>query len=846
VKITIDQAICGEQNKAWELLKTTLDDTSLAKKIAFQTDLQDSPPSGLQWQPILRGFLFGDFFLIIKTYPDNSPDVRNGRVFSHCLIINKSDLKNISDLSPLLSLFNAEMNKSIQLEQITITTDQQKKIILKDALQFRFNKVIKSFIKFANDFEPIVWVGQEYFEIAVCKLWQLLNTPQKESFNFGINFNPNDIIKENFNFLAIPDNTENKYENKGVSIIRKEDSSELKEFSEQFLAGEQEAISRIESFVKAIEAEIPSIEEISTISKGIPSFENLEKERDLKLLNTLSNIIAKYSPNDNKGTTTKLKLVERISILIENADESEIFILRNFQTKSFKGSERKISVAIKKWCSKYLLDEKQNQKQNYVPFVIQIFALPKNNWFGNLIKDNISSFLADINSISAKTIWLWLTKGVEVLASISVEIENSKTAEKYLYESFPKTEEPVLTEVKQFALKRNWFRLYATILKSQFDFEIALENQLKVDTDKNFFDGIEIITKGIKPKEIINYSIIIGDKRCISLSGKLCTAEPKLLTDIQIENTNWQEIWFSAINNGNKVTDGLKDPMKSIHLLFDLLVNDKSVNDSLLEKISETDFANILNYIHRNEIWAKLSPQVKAKFLEKTSSALLESLSKNSTFQVPLDNALSDYIIFSNAISTFLYYNSGNIKSALPIFNTYNQLPEHILKDYISNYNGKLDVVDATQLGQITFKRRYSTVAYSIYQKSYSSKQFKIALAECKDLLDFFTRSFAWAAGLISKIEVSNDEWWTAFTQLSYTIYVGGPTENKIWTQAGGKDYDLLTKGTGKEVWISALQKLKKKHCNGKITVKKLLKVMLEENKRNEELKTLNDLLKKL
>jgi hypothetical protein len=846
VEITIHHAICGEQNKAWELLRTTLDDNSLAKKIAFQTDLQDSPPSGLQWLPILRGFLFGEFYLIIKTYPDNSPDVRNGRVFSHCLIIDKTDLKNISDLSPLLSIFKTEMDKTVQIEQIILTIDQQEKVVLKDTLQLRFNKVIQSFIKFSNNSEPIVWVGQKHFEIAVCKLWQLLSATQKENFNFGINFNPNDITKDKLSFLAIPDNTENKYESKGVAIIRKEDSAELKEFSEQFLAGEQNAIGRIETFIGAIEAATPTIKEISTIAKGIPTFENLEKEKDLKLLNTLSNIIAKYSPSDIKGISTKQKIVERISSLVESADESGIFLLRNFQINSFKGSEKKLSVAIEKWCSNILLDEKQNQKRNFVPFIVQVFSLPKNNWLVNLLRKNISSFLSDVNSVTAKTIWLWFAKDVSVIKSISDEIQNSNEAEKNLYDSLPKTKEAVLSEVKKFASKRNWFSLYATILNSQFDFETALAEQLKVDIDKNSFDGIEIITQGINPKEVIATSIANEDKRCILLSGKLCKTEPKLLADIQIENTNWQEVWLAAINNGNRVSDGLKEPLKSIHLLFNLLVNGKSVNDSLLEKISETDFANILNYTNRNKIWLKLSPKIKTKFLEKTSSALLESLSKNSTFQVPLDNNLSDYIISSNAISAFLYYNRSNIKATLPIFNTYSQLPEHILKDYISNYNGKLDVVDATQLGQLTFKRNYSGVAYSIYHKAYSIKQFKISLSECLYLLDIITRGFAWGAGLTSKIEVSEDEWWTVFTELSYSLYVSGPTENKIWTQAEGKDYDLLTKGTGKEVWISALQKLRKKNCTGDITVKKLLKAMLEENKRNKELKTLKDLWKKL
>ncbi|RZK27043.1 MAG: hypothetical protein EOO43_00855, partial [Flavobacterium sp.] len=100
--ITIHQAICGEQNKGWELLKTTLNDSALARKIAFQTDLQDSPPSGVSWLPVLRGFLYDEYFLIIKTYPDNSPDVRNGRVFSHCLIIDKADLEFIFDLSHII------------------------------------------------------------------------------------------------------------------------------------------------------------------------------------------------------------------------------------------------------------------------------------------------------------------------------------------------------------------------------------------------------------------------------------------------------------------------------------------------------------------------------------------------------------------------------------------------------------------------------------------------------------------------------------------------------------------------------------------------------------------------
>lgn len=843
--IIIHQAICGEQNKAWELLKTTLGENSIAKKIAFQTDLQDSPPSGLHWLPVIRGFLFGDNFLLIKTYPDNSPDVRNGRVFSHCLIIAKADLQSISDLSPLLSVFKLELDKTIPLEPIILTADQQATVVLKDVLQLRFNKVVQSFIKFTNNFEPIVWVGQTDFEIAICKLWQLLSPAQRENLHFGINFNTSEVAKDKLSFIVIPDNAENKFENKGFTIIHKEDSVELKEFSEQYLAREPNAIIRIENFISAIEATKPSQKEISTIAKGVPTFENLENEKDLKLLNTLSNIVAKFSPHENKGTSLKVKLVERISLLAEKADESEIFLLRNFQTKSFKGSEKKISISIDKWSSNYLLNEKQNQKVNYVPFIVLLGETAQSNWLVDLIAKNISNFLSNITISAAKTIWQWIINDLKILKIVFDEIENTKAAEKNFCISLPKADDEILSEVKAFASKKKWFGLYATILKSQFDFEEAIREQLKVDSEKNNFDGIDIITEGVKPNDIISFTIDNGDKRLIHLSGKLCRTNSKLLADIRIENNNWQEVWLTAINNGNKLFDGIKEPQKIVHLLFDLLVIGKPINECLLEKIGETDFANVLNYPKRNKIWAKLPSKVKNKFLEKTSNGLLQALSGNSTFQVPTDIELSNYIV-SNAISVFLYHNKSSLKFVLPIFNVYSQLPEYILCDYISKYTGRIDLVDATQLGQLVGKRRYGRVAYAIYQKAYSGNQYQVALAECYYLLDFWTRGFALVSGILSKIEVSADEWWAAFAHLSYTVYDGGPTQNKIWTQAEGKDYDLQTRGTGKEVWIAALQKLRKKNCTGDITVKKLLKAMLEENKKNEELKTLKDLWNKI
>jgi hypothetical protein len=844
VIITIHQAICGEKNKAWELLKTTLGENSFAKKIAFQTDLQDSPPSGLQWQPVIRGFLFGDHFLIIKTYPDNSPDVRNGRVFSHCLILDKQDLHKITDISPLFSVFKVELDKTIQLEPIILTLDRQDNVVLKESLQLRFNKVIQSFIKFSNNSEPIVWVGQKHFEIAVCKLWQLLTPAQREGFHFGINFNASEVVRDKLTFVVIPDNSESKFENKGFTIIRKDDSVELKELSEQFLAGEPNAIGRINKFVSEIEAPNPTLKELSTITKCITTFENIENEKDLKLLNTLSNIIAKYSPEESKGSSLKAKLVERISLLAENADELDVFLLRNYQTKSFRGSQINISHAIDKWCSNYLLNEKQNQKVVYSSFIVKVAEAPKENWLVKLISKKVSKFLSGINATTAKIIWQWISNDVNILNKIGNNIENTKRAETHFITTLPKSAEVDFAEVKLFASKRKWFRLLATILKTQLEFKEAMTEQLKVDLDNDNFEGIEILVDGVKPNDIISFAIFNRDKRLIHLSGGLCNRDIKLLGDIKIENATWQEVWLAAITCGNKVFEGIPEPLKTANLLYDLLINGKTVCEGLLDKISETEFANVLNYANRNKLWTNVPSKVKNKFLEKTSSAFLKALSENSTYQVPTDAELSNYVI-SNGIEVFLYFNRNNIKNVLPIFIFYEQIPEYIIKDYISNYSGKLDVVDSTDLGKLVLSRNYSTVANIIKSKTREIRNLKFALTECYPLLGFFDKASLYFSGIIDDSTITKNEWWASFFDLVIRLYPEGPTKNEIWKQAGGHNHDLNIGSTGKESWTKALHKLENGGCDN-ITQIELLKVMLKEYPNNQELKTLKDLWKNI
>ncbi len=844
--IIIHQAQCGENNKkAWDLLKTTMSDITVAKSIAFKTDLQDHAV-GVSWSPTVRGFMQNDYFLLMKSYPDKSPDVRPGRAFSHVLMISKEDIESIVDIGVLFNYLPSNINKSILLEPIKFNPKMKSGIKLSPSFEKRFNKVIHGFVRASEYKNTIIWVGEEAFEQAVYRLWQILSIEEKENLNFGINFNVDALPDSQLNFITTPENIENKFMNRGFCVIRRHDTQILTEISELILAGDITAKTRIQKFQNELETSSLFRTDIDRISIVIDTFEKIHNINNFKKLISLSHIVAEYSPDNKKGVVFKSKLIKKINQLLVAGDANQITILKNFKVDCFKGSEGIFTLSINDWITKHLFSVYESKRKNFSLLFKLLRESKSSNWWTKIFNQELKKNLAKINSDRASVIFNWLRFDFDIFSDIKLKIDSSKESEKSFVLQLPSIiDKSHIRVLKDFTIQRNWFILHAKLLLLEHPFEAAIEKQLEVDTELNSIEGLKIITKGVKPKSILDFTVKNGDGRLVKIAGNILFEDANYLNEIDFTNIHWQKVWLNSIQLGNLISDGFKEPQNKIFKLYDAIVDGYTVIEGLLQKISESDYSNILDYPKRNLIWIKLPSDIKARFLEKTSSALLEELSLDATFQVPDDKDLSDYILTSRAISDFLYFNRNNIKSVLPIFSTFTQFRENIIIDYIKNYFGSLDVVDSTQLGKLVMRRGYSSVAYVIYDKISSNFNFRYALAECYSLLDFFTKGIIKLRGTIANIIVTEDQWWSAFTELTYKLYSSGPTENKIWIQAGGNDYDLLTKGTGKEVWIAALQKLRKDECTG-ITIKKLLKVMVEEHPKNGELKTIRNLWGKL
>lgn len=845
MKITIHQSLCGENTrKAWDLLNTTMQDVTVAKNLAYKTDLQEQT-GGVNWEPTIRGFQEGNYYLIMKTFEDNSSNVRAGRKFSHVLILNINDIVQVSDLTPIISFLPNKLDKESPIVPLNIDVPLEEKHQLAFTPTFsnRFNKTIYGYLNRVEFDNTLIWFGQEDFELIVVELWKRLSVEDRVIFNFGIIFNNDSIIINRINLLSTPKSIQSKFCRTNYMCISQDDTHIPSSLLEQIVIGDNNANKKVQQFKNQLDIQSLKRDDIKIVSIGIDTFENLDRIDDIKRINTLSHIIAQYSPHPDKGIIYKLKLVQKIGCLAINLSASDIRIIRNFKIDSYKNSKKLLSQALERWTQQHILSSKEFNSEKRA--FLKEMKYNSTFWWDKAINDTFKLFFKKLDKDKIKQIFIWINNDSEVLFCIQPFFDISADVEELLVSNLPSDlNESIINKLKKYASERKLFKLLAKLLLLQYNFKEALFEQLKVDKEITSLDGILLIIKGQNSKSIINSTIVYKDERLINISIGLCNINSKLLNAIDFSNLEWQKIWLGAIQAGNKIDAGFIKPQEKIFSFFDSVISGNKVIDEILNIIGNTVYANILDYKNRNILWNKLSCPNKELYLKVTSSELLGTLSKNSMTVIPNDPVLSAYIM-EYGINDFLYFNRNNIKVVIPIFEKFKQLPEYYLKDYINNYNGILKPVEAKLLGKLIKKREYYETANAVFDKSFTNKNWKHTLNECQNLLDFFKKGLSTIRGLISSVDITIDEWWDSTEDMIIELYPNGTSLTRIWKKAKGKESDLLMNATPNEVWHNAIQKLRKNSFKT-ITMNKLLKEIDKEyGDDNEKFKIIYNLRKK-
>lgn len=844
MKVIIHQALCGEneddKSTGFSLLKTTLEDKVLAKKILPKTNLADLPSSGINWTPAIRGFLADNHFLIIKTYPDNSPKVRTGRLFSHTLIINKDDIGKINDISSLFVHFGEKINKNLTI----IPIEYQSNKYSQSNYTSREKKVAQGIV---SNKKNIIWVGQSEFEDMICKIWRGLDMDTRCKLNFGIQFNPIQVSMDKFNILTTPENIAVQWRNKtDYYLIEPQEPDITLSLATKSILGDDEAKRQFEDFSNKIEAPFPAIEHLETWEWCIKTVESIEKGHGSRFADVMQLLllICTYSKDKNKGNTFKQEvLATLVDLLIRSSDTSEILSLSDVDFEVVKNANSILQKALTEWCENHLLDEKFNKNNSCIYIVNKLTDTKQTSiWWQESIRENLSNKFKHWQKNYAKICWLWFEEDSQSFNTLSSFLpEHNKQIEQDLIDTFPRnTAVDLLLDIASFAAKKKWYKLHAVAICEQHkEVHIILNQQLAVDKEENSIDGFEYIASYFRPLDFIGETAHLNDERLWAISGRMLS-KTNFIEQLDIAHYGWHKIICNALQS-TPIEDLFQHPEFFVYNILDALLQGNEVPEEAWSLIIKNQLTDIYDYEQREKAWNIIPHSIKRNFLLATASAYMKADDSITS----IEKELHDYLKGDTFLQDYFSQNKRNLSTILHLFDKININNQTLLANFIHGYNEQLSQLDAISLGKLVNLKKWDRCAENIYEKSKWNVSYRVALQECQSLLGFFSRLNISILGWFTGIVVTKDEWWDALYEIACNLFPKGPNDGDLWEKAEGKASELHHNTTGENAWRKALAKLRKGGCKD-ITVSKLLKAMKDRYYFNRELDNLIELYNKL
>ncbi len=829
----VHQAIYGDKLGSYALLKTSLTDIELAKRICNVTDLIDRPSSGHLTQPVFRGFAFNDSYIFIKTFPDNDPSVRRGRVLSHTLIIEQDDLNQLNDLEKLFSHFLSEPNKNLELHQILLDEINSISTQIINAIS-REAAAINGLLDVWDFENTLVWIGEEGYFSFIAHIWSQLNGNIRATVKLGIGFSPQKVDTQHLNILYVQEEYANKWQNVNYFIVGKTDTGRLESKASFFLAGNKDKARPLNDLIDTFGIILGKIEDLAYLEKVVSTYKDLSIITEINQLIVFCDLISKYSPDERVAKNEKKRILIQITSCIPNATSKQIIALKDAKWSGFPNAEQLIGNQVAYWVEKNLFNSRVNESVTSV--IVKAFdTANKVQWWKKAVTDSLKSVLENWKPAYAKAIWNWFGADHILVKTLGNLIPTTIDVESHLVNNWPKPRPDLAREVKTFAKDRKWLTLHGLSVLQLYSPEESILHQLKIDIVQGHTSALQKMGELIDDEGFIQLTLNIGESRLIEISGRKVMNNTYLFGRMDVKNAIWRQIWLSSILQGNQPWIGISNPTTILFDLFEEMLKGEKIDPRLLSILCNSDFNDLSNFKQRGEVWKHLNGNVRNGFLNGTTLGCVKLIDKQGISLNDFEDEIRNCLTSKEIINQVIEDKTISVSTKIFLFEELSTLGK---AEFLLLLNkGPFSAAESTRIGRLVLRNNWRKIADIIADKISIRADLKPALAECKSLLGFFKRLSLSLSDHLSE-SFSEEEWWSAFTEQCYTLYPNGPTEMGLWERADGKKYDLPTKGTGREIWVNAIMKIR----NGisDVDARKLLQEMLKDYRLNTELIQLN------
>lgn len=852
MSIVVEQAIYGERKGAHALLVKSSQQGAPFAVLANHTDRPGNSPSQLPWDPFIRGFPFGDYYVVAKTFPD--PDAsRGGMVYTHALVVELATACGLDDLSVLLRLLPDAIVRSPEVSSVLLSA--------KDVLHASqqpcpsppgLHAVVHALLTKDVTNKPVVWVGEEGFIDVTCALWQHLWPEARATFAFRLGFSPQDVEGQDLALVATPESIENRWSGRGFALVHRSDVVTEITPSASLLLGLPEG-DTLRQLRDTLGATMTWISDLRHLERCQLYLDSIPNGKGVDEVRSIARQLGTFSPNPALGMDIKRQVLLHLAHLTEQGTASDVKALRNFDVAPFPNGAVILGEAIVSWIGQRTLEAPDPVAGETADLLVRAFSSPETLW-GNAVTRSIKSIVERWDRGVPVVLWQWWQEQNTLVDNLIPFVPTTTDGEFILAEHCPQDLAPELgVRLLSFARIRSWYVLHAVVAIASLAPAVAFQRQTDIDREPHHLEGFRAMAVRVPDDTLIDVALMGDDVRLALLSGESCARNPSLLHRLDIQNERWRCVWRCTMDAGGEPFAGVPHPQGVMFALMDLVLQGVAVEPALLTHLVQTPSSDLSDYPRRRELWQRLEGSILDGFLNVTAHAWLERFAVDPSGDPDLEPLLEGVVRDDTHVTMYLNRHGNQPALILRLFERFPQLSEGQFIRWLSTLTrtspyGSMRPQDVQAVGEYIATRQWRETARRIADNAATRDDFSPAVAACQHLLSLVDRWKLHRQGKGWGVSPSISEglWWQELVDIACQLYPSGPAHDNIWDRAGGKLSDVFLSATGgRTSWEHALRTLRYGGGGKHITSKKLVAEMLDQYHRNETLMALHSTVPK-
>lgn len=830
--INIEQAFYGDIGKSHGCIAATFRDSDLNSFLTAFTDRPGAIPAGTIMEPYLSGQRFDGKYVFTKTFPDFAA-IRGGMVFTHVLVMELSDLNLIKELSDLLTYFVNDISKQTALETISFIPSGGKKNDVQEFFPYYIQEILQGII---TEKLPVIFCGKLIsFQEVLCAIWPGLPLGLKKNFSYTAGFSLSSLdrlktmvyFQENLkpilqNSIYVEDS-----ESKIVQI-----ESEIEKF---VLFNNTENV--FEEFINDLNIQLTDWSILTPAVKAFQLFQKIDFKLSQDETRLLVRYIAKISPESSSGKVIKNKLILKLANSISSEENSNIKSLSNLALDGFPEGPKIIGSAIEKFTIN-AFQSVNNFQGDALHELLKLTDGHKTDWWRDSVLKGVSKVFSKVDNVSISNAWQIFLKPESSMVTLLSFIPADNGAEKIFIESMPKSITKTIAEKVAFNIRdKNWFILHSHLLLQYLSAKEAIKVQIGYERSSRFvsFEGSHLLLTNLSDTELLSVTLDMGEDLLIKEYANRASAKPILLKPIDVNESVWLEIWSECLTVSKNLAYGIENLGSTFEKVLRLIEKGITIPERILLLFSESDFADLSGYQNRKSIWRNLPHLYIKKFQEATAIGCMKKILNAGLVFDEIEQEIKIILGSDDFITVFLSVNRANMNVVLAAFSNIPDLKDKHLSDYIHYFSENLSELESAKLGDVVLDKKFATSARQIFEKAKNNPQYRIALNNCKPLINFSFYEKLMNGSLFGE-QVSADAVYSEILSKVLAMYPQGPEHSDIWKRAGGDISKFINQKSREDNWKHGISLLRNGGGGANLSAGSLLRIMIEDYPQNNEL----------